>query len=489
MRFAVLLSLVCYLLAGAPASAEPSLADSAWPIYHANTGATASSPYLGPGPVREASSVPALTSKRLRKPSVSPWTVMATPYMDGSQAIMTTPNDGIAKYLLRNGELEQISFLKLSRRFFDFDWGILLLDDGRGISTEQREDRFVIFADRTPPPEAELIITGYISVDRELYGQLTAHFTLAPDGRLITLTSANKLLAVDIEERTVVATYDLPNDSGTSFHNSFPIDEAGRIYLSTQTLMAAIDWDGDTFSLAWKASYDMRGPGCESDVLLKPRQEFMAVARGKPCTGSGTTPTLLGEQNTGVVIIVDGHSPRNHLVAFWRDKPPVDWLPVQHASDPSLLLDEHVAATFALPLSTPESKGFTAENSPAALGDAVIVAQWAGFKPGREPPRGLQRVDWLPDKRRFSLVWANPDVHFNGVPTIACQSRIDCHAYGMGRYGREYRYTSVDFETGAVSGVVTLGNRDDVLDQGNNHAIAADGSIVYSGRFRMVNVR
>jgi hypothetical protein len=61
--------------------------------------------------------------------------------------------------------------------------------------------------------------------------------------------------------------------------------------------------------------------------------------------------------------------------------------------------------------------------------------------------------------------------------------------YGQGRYGRHYRYVSVDFETGAVTGEVDLGRDDDIVDQGNGHAVANDGSIVFSGRYRMVRVR
>ena len=100
----------------------------------------------------------------------------------------------------------------------------------------------------------------------------------------------------------------------------------------------------------------------------------------------------------------------------------------------------------------------------------------------------MQRVDWLPGARRFELIWANPDVHFNGVPTIACARPDNCQAYGMGRYGSRYAYTSLSFDTGVETGRIDLGRSDQVLDQGNNHAVAADGSIVYSGRHVMVRI-
>ncbi len=468
-----------------------TLADSDWPIFHANTRATASSPDRGPGPVSRAASVAAQTAKRLkRRPNVSPWTVLAAPYADGSQAVLTTPNDGVAKYVLAEGELRAVDFLPLERRFLDFDWGIVLLSNGLAVVTEQKQDRFLLIGDAQPGPNAPLAIKAAIPIDRERYGQLSAHFTLAPDGHLIALTAANRLIAVDLERRVVVATFELPSDNGTTFHNSFPIDAAGRLYLSTQTQMAAIDWTGHEFVPAWMSTYDMRGPGCErSDPAPSKREEVIAVARGKTCTGSGTTPTLLGSQDDGVVVIVDGHAPQNNLVAFWRGTPPRDWTALADPNKPGARLDRRVAGFMPLPHSSPVGDGFTAENSPAALGFGVVVAQWAGFRPGRKAPRGVQRVDWQPDERRLQLIWANPDVHFNGVPTIACSAPADCHAYGMGRYGARYRYTSVDFATGAETGSIDLGRSDKVLDQGNNHAVAADGSIIYAGRSRLVNVR
>lgn len=465
------------------------LANSTWPIFHANTRATAVSPNHGPGDVQTAQTVPALTNRRRRRPNVSPWTVMAEPYPDGSQAVITSPNNGLAKYLIENDSLKPVSFLPLDRRFLDFDWGILLLNNGLGVATEQKHNRFVIFGDSYDSPEALLEIKARIPIDKHRYGKISAHFSLAPDGHLIALTDANKLIAVDLTRQIAIASFDLPPESGTSFHNSFPIDKTGRIYLSTQTLMAAIDWNGENFELSWTATYDMRGPGCEdTSVNQSLAREVIAVARGELCTGSGTTPTLIGDAKTGVVVIVDGHAPQNNLVAFWRDTPPTDWQALSDPVRPEQHLHPQVAGVFALPLSTPEGDGYTAENSPAALGNAFVVAQWAGFNPDRNPPKGVQRVDWNPAKRHFELIWTNPTIHFNGVPTIAC-TEGRCRTYGMGRYGRDYKYTSLDFETGEESGRINLGRQQDVLDQGNNHAVAADGSIVYSGQFAMVRVK
>lgn len=481
-----------FALAGASSGqAEPGpyLARSNWPIFHADTRATAASPKVGPGDVRRAQIVRALTSRRVLPPSVSPWTVMAAPYSDGSQAVFTTPMDGVAKYLLDRNGLRPVAFLPLERSRLGFDWGIVLRADGTGVVTERQHNRFVIFGDASAGPLSPIRIVRRIPIDRERYGAIGAHFTLAPDGHLVALTDANRLIAVDLESGRVVANHRLEN-VGLAGHNSFPIDEAGRIFLAVQTAMIAVDWTGTRFVEAWRAPYDMRGPGCEQVPRDRPiLREKIAVARGETCTGSGTTPTVLGDAQNGIVVIVDGHAPANNLVAFWRDGPPRGWTPLPDPTAPGRKLDARVAGVLALPHSTPLGAGFSAENSPAALGNAIVIAQWAGFSPKPDGPRGVQRVDWNPQERRLELRWANPDVHFNGVPTIACQQGRSCRTYGMGVGRDQYRYVSLDFETGKETGAIALGTSDDILDQGNSHAVANDGSIVYSGRRTMILVR
>lgn len=59
----------------------------------------------------------------------------------------------------------------------------------------------------------------------------------------------------------------------------------------------------------------------------------------------------------------------------------------------------------------------------------------------------------------------------------------------MGRDGNHYRYHVLDFETGQPQRPpIDLGTSDDVLDQGNNHIITADGSIVYPGKKQLIRL-
>lgn len=466
---------------------NPHLAPSTWPIYHANTYATASVLDTPPVDPTGFQAVDNLTHRRFGRGNVSPWTVLRPPAPDGTQVVLTTPVNGVGKYIIERGQLRAVHFLQLERRFLDFDWGILVLADGSALVTEKQHNRFALIGDDRDNPRSPLRVLRRIPVDPERFGRLTAHFTIGFDGTVFALTEQPALVALSPKAGAVLSAMNLGREVGLATHNSFPIDERGRMYFVGQTAMFAVDWDGRSFRVAWQAPYDMRGPGFENNHDRSKRRDVIGVARGEPGTGSGTTPTLMGDPRTGVVVVVDGHSPRNHLVAFWRDEIPPDWRPLVHPSDPSKTLDRRVAGVLALPHSTPDGEGHTAENSPAALGNAVVIAQWAGFRPDATPPKGVQRVDWDPTARRLQLVWANPDVHVNGVPTIA-RGPTGPRVLGMGRDGDRYVYSVLDFATGELIRTIDLGDDDAVLDQGNSHVIAADGSVIYGGKGKLVRM-
>jgi hypothetical protein len=492
-RITTLVALLIIALPGRLVAQPPQppvnshLAQSTWPIYHANNYASAS--VLSTPPIDPVAfqTVGNLTHRRFVAGNVSPWTVLRAPAADGSQVVLTSPVNGVAKYIIEKGRLQGVSFLQLDRRFLDFDWGILLLADGSALVTEKQHNRFAVVSDERADPRSRLTVVRRIPIDAEKYGTITAHFTIGYDGTVIALTEKPTLIAIDPRAGRILASLDLPKELGLTTHNSFPIDERGRMYFVGQQVMFAIDWNGQAFQTSWQSPYNMRGPGFENEQGRGKIRDVIAVARGEAGTGSGTTPSLIGDPKTGVVVVVDGHSPKNHLVAFWRDAIPADWKPLPDPYDPKKKLDRRVAGVFALPHSTPDGKGHSAENSPAVLGNAVVIAPWAGFKPDGTPPKGVQRVDWNPETRKLQLVWANPDVHINGVPTIG-RGLTGPRVFGMGRDGESHVYSVLDLGTGQLVRRIDLGQDDAVLDQGNSHVIAADGSIIYGGKKKIVRL-
>ncbi|MEO1576889.1 MAG: hypothetical protein AAFU65_18230, partial [Pseudomonadota bacterium] len=356
----------------------------------------------------------------------------------------------------------------LPRGCFDFDWYVTVLATGEILTTSIKENAIYVLKDARPDcPSCDLVVDRKITVPRSR-GEITIHFSVSYDGNIIVLMEDNKIAAIspvtgELLDVASIAT----EDSGYSYHNAFAIDETNRIYLTSQSAVVALDWSGARFARAWQAPYDFRGPGCREPRFNSRLRERLRTVRGKRCTGTGTTASLIGSPESGVVVMVDGHAPNNHLVAFWRGEIPEGWqsLPGE---------DRRLAGRIELPLSTPDGEGHTAENSPSVLGRSVYVAQWAGFRPDCSPPKGVQRVDWRPIEQRFELVWANPDVHFNGIPTASSSSGL---VYGLGRGdGCTYAYRGLDLATGAIRLDVTLVDDEAYTDQGNQHTIADDGS-------------
>ncbi|AWW73733.1 hypothetical protein CD351_04765 [Erythrobacter sp. KY5] len=449
---------------------NPYLAASSWPLFHRNGYAQASGPL--PSIRRDARA----GFQRFDNPEdgTAPWTVVMKPYADGRQAVISNTQKGVVKWLIDGLEMTQVSYLDLPRGRWDFDWNVAALSNGEIAVTSIKHNRIYLLRDEQRGcAECPLIVSRTIDVPRSV-GELTIHFTVSYSGHVLILMEDNKLAAISIETGKVDAVHSLGDgERGYSYHNAFATDESGRIFISTQSAVTALDWDGRQFRNAWVAEYDFRGPGCKTPRRTSRLRERIRTIRGMRCTGTGTTPTLMGTTKDGLVVMTDGHAPRNNLVAFWRDEIPDDWQGLRGQ-------DRRLAGRIALPLSTPEGEGHTAENSPAVLGGSVFIAQWAGFNPDCTPPKGVQRVDWDASARRFQLVWSNPDVHFNGIPTASSTTGL---VYGTGRgAGCGYVYRGLDIDTGEIAFDLKLGDEDHFTDQGNQQTIADDGSIIVGVR-------
>jgi hypothetical protein len=476
-RFAISLLASLTLCSHAEPPVNPALADSSWPIFHRNSYAQASGHFDTLTPrdridVQFASSAPG---------GASPWTVLLPPYSGSRQAAIGSTRLGVVKHVFDAQQFTRVSYLPLPRQRFNFDWNLAALRDGTIVTTVRQENGFYLIGDSAPDcADCPLVVKRKVVVPVEV-GKITVQFTIAYDGTLLSLLEGNRLAAISLASGAVLSVVDLPIvTDDVSYHNAFPIDETGRLFLASQTALTAIDWRGGALRVAWSAPYDFRGPGCEGRRGGSALHEAIAVATGQKCTGTGTTPTLIGNAKDGVVVLVDGHAPQNRLVAFWRDE-----IPVSASALPGL--DRRVASVLALPLSTPERGGFTAENSPAAIGNSIFVAQWAGFFPRCDAPRGVQRVDWVPTQSALALVWANPDAHFNGVPSASSLTNL-VYGAGLGD-GCEYRYRGLDIATGAIALDLPLPQSRDYLDQGNQHAIATDGSILYASASGLVRLK
>jgi hypothetical protein len=464
------------------APSNPALGRGGWSVYHRNNYAQASSPGRGPEPGD------GIDVQVLRTPGdVSPWTVLSAARGDGAQLAWGSSRWGVWKALLDGPRFTLAAAMPLDRGRFDFDYGIVVLADDSVLVSVQKHNEFLQIAGaRDDDLRSPLVVRRRWKVP-EAVGRLSTHFSLAWDGRIVFLTREGRVGALDRDsgETTSFELRDEQGDFGT--HNSFPLDESGGVYVASQQAVTRVDWNGREFKRRWLAPIDLRGPGCPRESRGRFR-EVLAVARGDTCTGSGTTPTLLGTPDSGVVVLVDGWSPANRMIALWRGEPPADWpgLPGH---------DRQIAAILPLPLSTPDGAGFSMENSPAAWCDGIVCAQWNGLSPSCDPVPGVQKLRWDAARRELTLAWSNAAVAINGVLTIAAGSRL---VYGSGRSRNgtgnarndcQYRYRGLDWDSGHVMLDVPLGDDRRFTDQGNQNTLAADRSIVYGSTGGLVRIR
>lgn len=453
---------------------NPALADSGWPIFHANTYAQASTPLRGPEPGDR------IAVQFIPTPNgdVSSWTVLAPPDARGAQAAWGSSHSHVFKAVLDGAEFRMADSVALPRRRLGFDFNIAILRDGRVVTTNKARREFVILGDQRPGDAYSPIRVLKTLPIPAAAGRMSTQFSISYDGHILFLTDEDVLGALDPDSgRSVLLSLASPEgDFGT--HNAFAIDEGGAIHLLSERAMTRVDWNGRAFRIVWRAMHDFKGPECPQASPGKVRQAI-AVARGAACTGSGTTPTLLGTRRDGVVVVVDGHRPANRAVAFWRDAPPADWrgLPGH---------DRQVAAILPLPHSTPDGAGFTMENSPTASGWEMAGAQWNGFKPGCDPLPGVQKWRWDPQARRMSLVWRNDRINMNGVLTYAAGSGL---IYSSGRRDCVYRLYGLDWRSGEVRLDVPLGRDARWLDQGNQTVPTADRSLLFGTAEGLVRIR
>ncbi|MEM1262023.1 MAG: hypothetical protein AAGH76_06485 [Pseudomonadota bacterium] len=406
-------------------------------------------------------------------------------YPDGSRTAWSTTLTHIVKARIKGATFELADSYEITRRALDWNihWNMQL---GRGNtafvpSPKTREILRFGEADDSDPL-SDIVLEARFSLPESIRGNPVV-LNLSYDGWVIFVTDAAFIGAVK-QDFSDVRGFDLgaaTNDLST--HNSFPIDEYGNIFIASFFAMTKVNWNGERFSVVWRAPYNFRGEGCD-EASDERQKEVLRAITGGSCTGTGTTPTLVGRgEMDKLVVVVDSHK-KNNVVAFWRDEPPEDWraLPGQN---------RRVAGVVALPYSTWDRRGFTAENSPPVSGYDIAVAQYAGLglssRCRRDAPRGVQLVRWQPASRSLTLVWANAAVPFNNIMTISSGSNL---IYGSGR-DRDctFVYRGLNRDTGEIAFEKSLGRSAKFLDGGNTNALLPDRSIVFGTGGGIVRLR
>ena len=455
---------------------NPFLMRSPWNSFHRNGYAQASTPFRGLEPNDDVE----VQFRSGQADRASSWTILSEKYPNGERVVWGNTSTFVFKALVKDGEFEIVAEKRINFNRLGFDWNIIVFRDGGVIISESNKRIFRRYeeTDRRDP-RSPIRLAASWEIPEEILGK-SAHVNASYDGWVILLTDKNYIVALkpDFSDYRYFRIDQIEGDS--NIHNSFPVDENGNIFLVSTKAMTSVRWDGSSFSMNWRVPYNFRGPGCP-DRAASDFIEAVRVLRGERCTGSGTTPTLMGRgaSEDKLVLVVDGHAPKNNMVAFWRGAIPSDWQGIPG-------YDRRVAAVTPLPFSTPDGEGFTAENSPTAWGYDIATAQWNGFSPDCNPLNGVQKLRWNPQTRKLNVVWAKAQVQMNGVLTYSKGSNL---VYSSGRRNCTYYYWGLDWETGEIKVEIPMGTDERFSDQGNQSTINDDRSIIYGSARGIVRLR
>jgi hypothetical protein len=268
------------------------------------------------------------------------------------------------------------------------------------------------------------------------------------DGQLLALTADGDLLAIsrDFNKHTLLRLSGAPaqaeNDEMLDgwVRNSFAVDE-DAVYIVSRDYMHKIIWDGQQFSEdeakgAWRAAYPN------------------SLGRG-----SGATPSLMGfnDDEHRFVVITDGNR-RMNMTLFWRDAIPSDW---QALADKT---DRRIAASVAVDIAADHAVVQSEQSVLVAGMGALIVNNIPPHRPWYFPkdmvtilpgmlathseyrPQGMQKFLWDRDKRTLRSAWINNTVSSpNSVPLLSLGNDT---VYTVGARGEDWTLEAVDWHSG-----------------------------------------
>lgn len=215
---------------------------------------------------------------------------------------------------------------------------------------------------------------------------------------------------------------------GEFLQNGFAIDVDGAIYAVTVDALYRLGVEADgSIAVAWRKPY--LNDGGQGGLLS---------------TGSGTTPTLFGEESD-LVAIADNSAGRINLNVYRRhDGEQICQFP---------MFDEGASAT---------------ENSPIGYGDSLVLENNAGYPgPFGDPLQtvaGLTRIQVRGDRSGCDLVWHSEEFRAQTTPRLSTATGL-IYTYSV-KEGRRlfgipfngWYFGALDWETGERAYEVWVGN-------------------------------
>jgi hypothetical protein len=234
--------------------------------------------------------------------------------------------------------------------------------------------------------------------------------------------------------------------------NSMAIDEKNGIYVATGSKTPK--GDGMMRKLVWTGSEisDKESDG----AWISPYNGGDWPPAIKAGTGAGSTPTLMGfgDDEDKLVLITDGQN-RMNLVAFWRNE-----IPESHQQKKGTK-SRRIAGFIPIKAGLPEDKPWIQSEQ------TIVVNQWGAFLvnnlideghpdriidvltvgPVHPGPKGMERVEWDPEKNEFFSVWTRNDVVSTSMVPLVTSGSSMVLVNGFTKE-RGWEITGLDWNTG-----------------------------------------
>ena len=269
------------------------------------------------------------------------------------------------------------------------------------------------------------------------------------DGHII-IGAVNGVAIIDREFKGPGQFYSFKDDELCT--NSIAVDENNGIYIATGSKLPK--GDGNMCKLVWtgKEISDKEKDG----AWISPYNGGDWPPAIKAGTGAGSTPTLMGfgSDEDKLVLITDGQN-RMNLVAFWREAIPESHKQVEGTKS------RRIAGMIPIKAGLPEDKPWIQSEQ------TIVVNKWGAFLvnnlideghpdriidvmtvgPVHPGPKGMERVEWNPEKNMFTSVWTRNDVVSTSmVPLVTSNSNmVLVNGYTL---ERGWEISGLDWNTG-----------------------------------------
>ena len=497
---------------------NPSVIKSPWPTYHGGVARQASTMLRGPTSAEPDVDVSYFEDAAGINFGTSPWHILSDERYSNSPRARTvwgTSLKYLYKYEIDGNRFEYADSFQLNWLPFSIGWNFFALRDGRivvpnptGLQVpEHRETAcaghhpaLLIFQDGDTSdspitcvdkfeftPE---IIKDACGLTNTVIGTTAVGVDVLLDGHIAARLRSNvaKGFQRQIETWVAILDRDLTHiracakvGNGTST-NGVPMepgpDGSTIFYIATE---------GELIAMQYRP--------------VQNRVERISAVPVKYRSRTGTTPTLLTSGPFGWVLTVDGRCAVDNVFTGNIKCDAVDKGPSRLLAIPRPL---GVGPTASIPL--PDFID-TVENSPAVLGNDIVVTNYSGYTPdGRKDgthyrATGVVKLSWHERSRRFRTDWVNREIQFSGVPTISATANL---VYGSGTEpdGNTYFYgLRLHADSAGPAGAVVVRTllgpsqdsfwraRDAIYDAGNNILINDYGSAIMAGGSSLIRIK